>query len=206
MKNSLKKIFYLLIPDKLIMRRGESSTVYLTFDDGPYNQHFKTIVDGLRNNNVQATFFVNGDSIANYIGLLKQMYHEGNSIGNHSYSHIRHKHFSFKETIKDIRKTNIYIQSITKIPCTIYRPPYGELTLPTILYSLIKGITIVMWSYESRDSFVKSYEEIQQSLNSVKGGDILLFHSDSEITASNITKIISQLKSKGLKFGTLSHI
>ena len=63
-------------------------TIALTFDDGPYI-YTSQVLDVLRNNNVHATFFVNGDNWQNILtdasqGLIRRMNDEGHQIGSHT--------------------------------------------------------------------------------------------------------------------------
>jgi peptidoglycan-N-acetylglucosamine deacetylase len=201
----IKNLFYKFVPDRFVLRRGyDKNTIYLTFDDGPYNDFTRLIFEGLCEQEILATFFVNGDSIKNYPDLLTKIHQKGNLIGNHSFSHFRPSHLGLSETIEEIGKTNSIIESIIHMPCRIYRPPYGLLTLPQIIYTVCNRMTIVMWSYDSMDSFVSKYEEIEVTLKNIKGGDILLFHNDSEITAKNILNIINEIKKRGFHFGLVS--
>lgn len=63
-------------------------TVALTFDDGPYI-YTSQVLDTLKNNNVHATFFVNGDNWSNILSvndeaLVHRMIAEGHQIGSHT--------------------------------------------------------------------------------------------------------------------------
>ncbi|NLV87789.1 MAG: polysaccharide deacetylase [Tissierellia bacterium] len=61
---------------------------YLTFDDGPSNIVTPKILDILADYNIKATFFVLGKMVDVNPSILKRIYDEGHSIGNHSYSHV----------------------------------------------------------------------------------------------------------------------
>jgi peptidoglycan-N-acetylglucosamine deacetylase len=203
----IKDIFYKLVPCKFILRNGnDKNIVYLTFDDGPYNEHTKRIFEGLCKHKVLATFFVNGDAVPKYADLLIKIHKSGSLIGNHSFSHRRPSRYNFFKTFKEIKETNLIIESVIQCPCCFYRPPFGFISLPGLIYCAVRRMTVVMWSYESMDSFVDSYEEIEKTLKNIKGGDILLFHNDSRLTADHIEEIITIIKNKNLKFGLISDI
>ena len=51
---------------------GTSYKVHLSFDDGPAGKKTKNILDILREENLEATFFVNTSNITDY-EILKQM-------------------------------------------------------------------------------------------------------------------------------------
>lgn len=54
----------------------EAKKVALTFDDGPHQKYTKLLLDGLRERNVTATFFLIGKSIEGKEELVKQMQEE----------------------------------------------------------------------------------------------------------------------------------
>ena len=63
-------------------------TVALTFDDGPYI-YTAQVLDILKNNNVRATFFMNGDNWSNILSaddqaLVHRVIAEGHQIGSHT--------------------------------------------------------------------------------------------------------------------------
>lgn len=51
----------------------EAKKIALTFDDGPHQTYTKILLDGLRERNVTATFFLIGESIEGKEELVKQM-------------------------------------------------------------------------------------------------------------------------------------
>lgn len=60
---------------------------YLTFDDGPSAKITPAILDILGDYNIKATFFVIGKMVDANPKIIKRIYNEGHSIGNHTYSH-----------------------------------------------------------------------------------------------------------------------
>src|SRR5690349_21018704 len=66
------------------------SSVYLTFDDGPYPAT-EDVLNALRTAKVKATFFLCLKNLHNdgerQFALIRRMIMEGHSIGNHGYDH-----------------------------------------------------------------------------------------------------------------------
>lgn len=81
-ENTQDKIF------DTMKRKADKKTVYLTFDDGPSKTVTPHILDILKENNVNATFFVLGTMASYYPDLVKREYDEGNYVANHGYSHV----------------------------------------------------------------------------------------------------------------------
>ena len=66
------------------MIQEETKRVALTFDDGPNPEYTEKLLDGLKNREVKATFFLLGNQVELYPDIVKRMHEEGHLIGNHS--------------------------------------------------------------------------------------------------------------------------
>src|SRR5213080_575080 len=61
--------------------------VVLTFDDGPLPPHTARVLDLLKAQCVQATFFIIGAMAHLHPSLVRRAYDEGHSIGTHTQNH-----------------------------------------------------------------------------------------------------------------------
>lgn len=87
-------------------RNAEKKEVYLTFDDGPSKTVTPKILDVLKENNINATFFVLGNMVNYYPDIVKRAYDEGNYIANHGYSHVYSQIYASEEAFfEEIEKT-----------------------------------------------------------------------------------------------------
>jgi len=206
-KHFLKRALNVILPKASIIWCGPtlSDTIYLTFDDGPYPAYTNRIIEALAAHGARATFFLLGKSIPENSSLVKKAIFLGYGIGNHTFSHYLGSHLCL-HTFDEINKTDLAITTLTGQHVKVLRPPYGKITLPFLLYSIINRYSIVMWSYDSNDSFIKHDAKLLQGLDKVRGGDILLFHDDTEITARNIDAILVALKRKGFRFGLIQEL
>jgi peptidoglycan/xylan/chitin deacetylase (PgdA/CDA1 family) len=59
----------------------------LTFDDGPWPATTPKVLDALKAECVQATFFLLGRNVAAYPAIARRELAEGHSIGHHTFSH-----------------------------------------------------------------------------------------------------------------------
>jgi peptidoglycan/xylan/chitin deacetylase (PgdA/CDA1 family) len=170
--------------------------VFLTFDDGP-NEYTLKILEGLKKFDAQATFFVCGKNCQKYPEVLKRIFEEGHSIGNHSFSHSIKFFFNFKN---EIEKTNEIIKEITGIETKIFRPPWGILT-PWLKRSLFENdYQIILWDIDSKDWKNKSANLIEKEIfKKIKSGSIILFH-DCLQTSLALPKILEELKKKDYVF------
>ena len=66
----------------------EDPKIAITFDDGPSPAWTPQLLDGLKERNVKATFFLIGENAKNDPELVKREAEEGHLIGNHTYHHV----------------------------------------------------------------------------------------------------------------------
>lgn len=63
--------------------------VAISFDDGPHKTYTPLLLDGLKERDVKATFFLIGENISGKEEIVRRMAEEGHLIGNHTYSHVK---------------------------------------------------------------------------------------------------------------------
>lgn len=98
----------------------------LTFDDGPYGEATKQILDILKAKDVKATFFIMGMRAEQYPDLLKREVQEGHLIGNHSFDHSKRLYLMSRENLLgNIRSADTAIYDAVGVHPKIFRPPYG---------------------------------------------------------------------------------
>jgi len=180
------------------------NVVAITFDDGPRRSTTVRLLDGLKELNVKATFFVMGKNIIGNEDIIKRMYDEGHLIGNHTYSHVDLSDVSHDTAIQEIEATNNLIYDITGYMPKYIRPPFGSYSDKL---QLEINMIPVMWSVDPNDWNTTYVAGVVNSVVSkVKSGDIILLHDfyDSSVTAA--LEIIAQLKAKGYIFVTVDQI
>ena len=175
--------------------------VMLTFDDGPCKTTTPAVLEVLKKHQVTALFFLIGKNMKGNESILKQMIDQGNSIGNHSFSH----HFWFdlwstKKVIGDIAECQVLIEHYQPNK-KLFRPPYG-VTNPNIARALKKlGLTSIGWNIRSYDTSIKDIEKINDRiLSKLKPGAIILLHDRLEFMPELLEKLIPAIKEKGYKF------
>jgi peptidoglycan/xylan/chitin deacetylase (PgdA/CDA1 family) len=200
---------------------GIDKIAYLTFDDGPSDNTTK-ILDILKENNIKATFFVNGRSDRKE--TYERIVNEGHIIGNHTYSH---DYAALYKTIDgftyDMQKLDDFIYEITGIKPEILRFPggsnnqvsyrYGGVDFMDKLTKHIKqsGIKYFDWNVDSTDASVGTQDKdkiISEVLKNAKNKNqaIILMHDSAPkiTTALALPAIITGLKNQGFKFAALS--
>ncbi|MDF2557130.1 MAG: putative polysaccharide deacetylase [Bacillales bacterium] len=130
---------------------SKGNTVALTFDDGPDIKNTKKILKILRDNKIQATFFMIGNNIKNFPNVVKEANQDGNLILGHSYSHPQYTDLKTSDLVNELTLTdNVIEQTIGKRPA-ITRPPYGEVNSNVMKTLNENGYTTVIWSIDTLD-------------------------------------------------------
>jgi len=204
-------IMPLVIPRKSIIWNNPvyKNTVSISFDDGPHPIHTPHVLDILEKHNVKATFFVLGAHVQQYPEIIERLLSEGHEIGNHSFTHNGYSKGALNQPAKELSLTNKLLLDMFGYSIQLYRPPYGILSVRSILFCLRNNMTIAKWSIDSGDYIKKS-----STMNIVSSclckwhydGDIMLFHDHNGTTPLALDELIPSLKSKGVSFCKVSNL
>ena len=96
--------------------------VYFTFDDGPNSLNSPRLLKILAREEVPATFFLVGQSLAADPGAATRLWLGGHAVGNHTWSHADLTHLSTTQVAAQLR-SNQRLLGPGGGACM--RPPYG---------------------------------------------------------------------------------
>lgn len=65
----------------------QKGQLLLTIDDGPNPTITPLILDLLKSYNIKATLFLTGNQVPSKAAIVKRMFEEGHTVGNHTFSH-----------------------------------------------------------------------------------------------------------------------
>ena len=182
----------------------ERKTVAITFDDGPHYKNTKLLLDGLRERDVKATFFLVGNRIAGNEDLILQMHKDGHLIGNHTYSHANLTGIPESEVLGEVTKTNVIIEGITGEKVQYLRPPCGYWN-----DSLQKKINMkkVLWTVDPKDWQATNVTQVVNAVMlDVEDGDIILLHDIYSSSVVAALEIVDRLLDMGYEFVTVDEI
>lgn len=186
---------------RLRFRLKRRRQLAVTFDDGPRPETTPLILDALATAGARATFFVQGTAATVAPHLIRRAHGEGHCIGSHGMTHVSARKQSAAAAVANATQCHDLLQQLigSELP-RIYRPPYGELSLPALRGLLEAGFRLEFWNRDSQDSFVDSAAELRSRfLQFPPGdGDILLFHDDYRITAEALPDLLRQIADAGL--------
>lgn len=177
--------------------------VALTFDDGP-SQYTEEIIQILKENEVNATFFILGNKVERYQDILRKSVQNGNELGNHSYNHQWLSHLSTDELMTQIRKTQSVIQEKIQYTPRYLRPTYGSVTNRIRKNA---NLEIALWTVDTKDWRIHNVNRIvERATKKIKDGDIILMHDIFERSKDALKEIIPILKKQGFQFVTISEL
>lgn len=99
--------------------------IAITFDDGPDPEWTPKILGVLRAKHATATFFLIGIQTDKFSGLAKRIYSEGNTIGNHTFTHPDVSNISTAYMKVELNLTERLFASLLGVRATLMRPPYA---------------------------------------------------------------------------------
>ena len=192
-------------------------TIYLTFDDGP-GPYTERLLDILKKNNVQATFFVT-NVFSDYEHLLKREAEEGHAVGVHSYSHDYNKIYASTDAYwEDFTAMQKVILKQTGEDTKLMRFPGGSSNIvsensPFIMTKLVheaeeKGLSYFDWNVNSGDvgNGTSSAEVLENCKKGVEShtNAVILCHDVKEYTVNAMEEFITWAKENGYTFAALT--
>lgn len=182
----------------------EPPKIAITFDDGPSSQCTGRLLDGLKERNVKATFFLIGENAKENPELVKRLDEEGHLIGNHTYHHVEITKVSDEEAKKEILDTNEVITSITGKSVEYMRPPFG---LWQRNLEMEIEVLPVMWTIDPLDWTTENVDEIvNKVVTEAEENDIILLHDCYDSSVDAALRIIDILQKKGFEFVTVDQL
>ncbi|WP_282936903.1 polysaccharide deacetylase family protein [Paenibacillus sp. RC67] len=188
--------------------------VALTFDDGPDNKYTPRILDILKKNQIQATFFLIGENAQKHPQVINRILQEGHVLGNHSWDHQNLSKMTCDQIQSEISKTDELIKSISGQSPEVFRAPYGAVSTEVLETASLTGHQkIIGWSVDTQDWKGKTAAEILSTVKKeVRPGAIILQHSfggrggNLNNTVEALPLIIAYLKENGYSFVTVPEL
>jgi peptidoglycan/xylan/chitin deacetylase (PgdA/CDA1 family) len=195
------------LPRHRLLVRGPatSSAVALTFDDGPDPEHTPRLLDLLKEHGARATFFVVGQNVERYPGLVRRMIDEGHAVGHHSFSHADPRQISAGQLRDEVRRTQDLLVRLVGKPSYLFRPPHGKVTVRKLWSLWWAGQTVVLWNVDSKDYACGSSDELVDWFTDLRlhGGDILLMHDNRPHAGYALPTLLRSLREQGLRAETV---
>ena len=182
----------------------EDPKIAITFDDGPSPAWTPQLLDGLKERNVKATFFLIGENAKNNPELVKREAEEGHLIGNHTYHHVEITRVPDETAQEEILMTNEVITGITGEEVSYMRTTFGvwQKNLERKL-----DVMPVLWTIDPLDWTTDNEDEIINKVVTQAGeNDIILLHDCYESSVNAALRIVDILQKEGFEFVTVDEL
>lgn len=211
-----KKIIYKEISPKVHIEDLDPQPIYRGNPQKPMvtllinvawgNEFIPPILKALKDHKVKATFSFDGSWVKKNPELAKMIYKEGHEIGNHAYSHPDLQKRSEAETMDELKKTNDVIQETLGTTPKWFGPPSGSFNQITVNVAHQLNMKTILWTVDTVDwKKPETSEMVNRIVSNVENGSIVLMHPTKPV-AEGLDAMISGIKEKGLKLGTISDL
>ena len=191
--------------------------VYLTFDDGPNEGTTNIILDILKEEGVEATFFVTCYG-PDY--LIQRMHNEGHTVALHTASHdYSNVYRSESNYFRDLQRVSDRVERLTGVKSMIIRFPGGSSNTISRRYNSgimtrltqevrERGYHYFDWNVDSNDAAGAGtngvYNNVINNI-SLNRENVVLMHDVKTTTRDALRNIIRYAKSNGFTFRKITN-
>ena len=198
------------LPDVLPPIPEAEHYIALTFDDGPTGGEggiTMRLLDGLKERNAHATFFLCGYRIKDFNLMMDRYLAEGHELGNHTMDHKNLTKLSKSEVRQQVDSNNDLIASYAGQPATVMRCVGGASNDTVKAAMKESGMPMIQWSVDTEDWKYRDADRICRVIvDQAKDGDIVLMHDLRECTLEGVLRAIDILSERGYAFVTVSEL
>jgi peptidoglycan-N-acetylglucosamine deacetylase len=192
-------------PDTLPL---EPKEVVLTFDDGPWPTTSPAVLDALKGECVQATFFQLGRNAIANPELARREHDEGHTIAYHTFDHPLLDRMPLSAAEAEIDRgiiavnSAVYGRADASPVAPFFRFP-GFASSPALLDRLnSRGIVIFgadLWASDWNPMTPEQELQLVMTRLRAEGGGIVLFHDTRSETAAMLPALLKALKDQGYR-------
>src|SRR5699024_2940634 len=114
-------------------------------------EHIPDILETLKENDVKATFFIEGKWAKENAEYVKMIAEQDHIIGNHAFNHPDMGNLSNQAILEQISQTNDVIQAITGTKPTWFAPPSGSYSEHVIDIADNLNMNTILWTVDTID-------------------------------------------------------
>ncbi len=193
--------------NKLLRGEPHRPEIALTFDDGPHPAATLQLLNILRRTHTPATFFVVGEQVEKFPGLVQLEVAEGHQVADHTYDHVNLTVIPPELAAYEVQRCGAALAKATGAPVRFFRPPGGEYDGATVREAARHGFITTLWTNDPGDFSRPSAEFIKQrTLAHLENGGIILLHDGIPQTLVALPAIIAEAKQRGFRFVTVSRL
>ena len=185
-------------------RIPEEKLIAITFDDGPRRETTERLLDGLKERDARATFFLIGRQIEENEDLVERMQAEGHQVGSHTWSHTRLTGVTADTLRQEVGRTEAALEDVLGPGSYWLRPPYGAVDAAD--RDLIQT-PMIKWSIDPRDWEKLDAAQVTAAvLEAAAPNQIILLHDIYPTSVDAALAIVDALQKEGYRFVTVAEL
>jgi len=195
-----------LPPSPIFRGHPEKNMVAFLINVSWGSEYIPDILEVLKENNIKATFFIEGKWAKENAEYVKMIAEQGHIIGNHAYNHPDMTRLSNQAILEQINQTNDVIKAITGKRPKWFAPPSGSYSEHVVDTADNLEMETVMWTVDTIDW--KNPEVsvmINRVMDKLHPGATILMHPTSSVS-KGLPQLIEAIKAKDYKIGTIEKL
>ena len=170
------------------------------------SEHIPVILNILKEQQVKATFFIDGKWAQENPDYVKMIDEQGHIIGNHAYNHPDMARLSNQQAMEQISQTNDIIKAITGEAPKWFAPPSGSFNDHVVQSAHNLDMQTILWTVDTIDWRNPSVGVmVDRVKNKIHPGATVLMHPTPSI-AGGLDTIIEEIKNSGYQIGTIEKL
>ncbi|MEX1031047.1 MAG: polysaccharide deacetylase family protein [Paenibacillaceae bacterium] len=170
------------------------------------NEFIPDILSVFREENVKATFFIDGSWLSNNEDIARTILKEGHELSNHAYTHRNMSSLNDSQIKKEIQGTEQLLEKIGVTNNQWFAPPSGDYDQQTVRVAHQLGLRTVLWTIDTVDWKKPNPDWIIRRIDaSLEPGAMILMHP-TESSSKALKRMIQKAKQRNLAVGTVSDL
>lgn len=170
------------------------------------NEYIPDILATFREENVKATFFLDGSWLLNNEEIARMILAEGHELSNHAYTHRNMSTLSDSQIKKEIQATEQLLMNLGVTSNQWFAPPSGDFDQQTIRVAHQLGLKTVLWTLDTVDWKKPKPEWIIRKIETrLEPGAMILMHPTLS-SSKALQGMIHKAKQRNLAVGTVSDL
>ena len=182
-----------------------TNRITLTFDQGYENGFTASILDTLKEKDVQGVFFITGHYARTNPDLIQRMIDEGHIVGSHSNNHLNFAECPIEEAYEDVKSLHDYVRETFNYDMFLFRFPEGAFNEQSLALLQQMGYHSVFWSFGYQDWDPKNQMGADKAMEKITKflhpGEIMLLHTVGADNAALLGDLIDTIRDRGFEIG-----
>jgi probable sporulation protein (polysaccharide deacetylase family) len=170
------------------------------------NEYIPDILATFREENVKATFFLDGSWLSNNEEVARTIVKEGHELSNHAFTHRNMSSLNEYQIKKEIEGTEQLLEQIGVTNNQWFAPPSGDYDQQTVRVAHQLGLRTVLWTIDTVDWQKPNPDWIVRRIHTaLEPGAMILMHP-TESSSKALKRMIQNAKQRNLAVGTVSDL